>query len=140
MTVNEAPDVHQTDSGAPQPVHSFLSNRDALAGYPMNVNDWERLASLLVGGTTLFVLSRRLFAYLALAGAGAYLVWRGLTGRCYLYETANLDTRTFGSDSGPREEETSKQDTVESRGAEKRDIVEEASWESFPASDPPAFN
>jgi hypothetical protein len=138
MTVKAEPYVHQIDSDAPQPDHGLPQNPNAMTRYPMNVNDWERLASLVVGGTTLFVLSRRLFVYLALAGAGAYLVWRGLTGHCYLYEKANLNTRKLTRDSRPRDD--SVRDRAESRSAEERDIVEEASWESFPASDPPAFN
>jgi hypothetical protein len=38
MNVYEEPYGHQTESGAPQPAHSFLPNRDAMTGYPMNVN------------------------------------------------------------------------------------------------------
>ena len=39
------------------------------------------------------MLSRRLFVYVTLALVSAYLLFRGVTGRCALYTRANINTR-----------------------------------------------
>ena len=57
---------------------------------PMNVGNIERLVSILVGGIGLLLLSRRLFVYVTLALLSAYLLFRGITGRCALYTAPTL--------------------------------------------------
>lgn len=105
----------------------------------MNVNDWERIASLAAGLTGFFLLSRRLLIYLALAALSGYLLYRGLTGFCFVYAKANLSTRS-GNVRDDNSDESTMASVSERWRSQSHDIVEEASWESFPASDPPAFN
>ena len=104
----------------------------------MNVGGIERVASILLGAVGLLAISRRLLVYTGVTLASAYLLYRGVTGYCYLYDQAAIDT----SDSGRVGPRGAKQQKEEARraAAPKRDLdsVEEASWESFPASDPPA--
>jgi hypothetical protein len=121
----------------------------------MNVGNIERLISILAGTVGLLLLSRRLFVYVTLALLSAYLVFRGVTGRCALYTRANINTRGqddfTGSLDGPvsssrsaaaadrlspdQSEDSEIEQWIEHERA--TDPVEQASWESFPASDPP---
>lgn len=123
----------------------------------MNVGNIERTVSILAGAVGLLLLSRRLFVYVSLALISAYAIYRGVTGRCALYARANINTRgqdgllaeaagstrsagssladrigDYGSEQG---EQGEIEKWIERRRAE--DQVEQSSWESFPASDPP---
>lgn len=102
---------------------------------PMNLNDWERIGSILAGALGLFLLSKRLVVYLAMAAASGYLIYRGLTGFCLLYNKANVDTRhaTLSDAVHKYMDNRATQQWME----RPHDPVEEASWQSFPASDPP---
>ena len=123
----------------------------------MNVGNIERTVSILAGAVGLLLLSRRLFVYVSLALISAYAIYRGVTGRCALYTRANINTRgqdgllaeTAGSASsaassladriGDYASEQSEQGEIEKWMERERaqDQVEQSSWESFPASDPP---
>ncbi len=126
----------------------------------MNVGNIERLVSILIGGIGLLMLSRKVFVYVTLAALSAYLLFRGVTGRCALYARANIDTRgqedfvagirdaqmrTTGSSTHVSTPEDrigagDSEDSEIERWMEREravDPVEQASWESFPASDPP---
>jgi hypothetical protein len=128
----------------------------------MNVGNIERLVSLLAGAVGLLLLSRRLFVYVTLALLSAYLVFRGISGRCMLYTRANINTRSGDemtgevTDTMPRMQESNMSnyggstpaDRIDNDASEDSEIqrwmderaldpVEQASWESFPASDPP---
>ena len=119
---------------------------------PMNVGNIERTVSILAGAVGLLLLSRRLFVYVTLALLSAYAIYRGVTGRCALYTRANINTRgqdglLAGSMNNMQNSAASLVNRVEETEATEiekwmeqeraQDQVEQSSWESFPASDPP---
>ena len=102
-----------------------MPNALSSEGSGINVGTAERIGSaalgaLLVGGALL----RPSFGRLILGLGGAALIQRGLSGYCGLYQS--LGVNTAGSDRDRR-------DYI------RDDPVDEASDESFPASDPPSW-
>ena len=84
-----------------------------------NVGPTERWVSMIAGGAlALYGLARRSLGGGALAAFGAGLAYRGMTGHCPLYEAFGIDTAGGRPDDGR---------------------VQEASEDSFPASDAPAW-
>lgn len=69
--------------------HSVLVGR---RGRPVNVGDNERMISAIAGGAlALYGLRRGSLGGLLLAGLGAALGYRALTGHCSLYEKLGID-------------------------------------------------
>lgn len=66
-----------------------------------NVGPTERNASLLGGaGLVLLALTRPSRATIALAMSGGYLIYRGLTGNCLVYEGLGINRTGRGDDEG----------------------------------------
>jgi len=84
-----------------------------------NVGPTERWVSMIAGGAlALYGLARRSVTGGILASLGAGLAYRGITGHCPVYERLGVDT---------------------AGGAITDGRVQEASEDSFPASDAPAW-
>jgi hypothetical protein len=124
-----------------RPAESHQAESSPVANPSLNVHPVERGLSLLIGAMLLFWLGRRLLAVAALAGLAGFLIYRGLRGFCPLYELAQVNTAVarqngaFGQGQSGAMEDPMARDLRHER---QRDLVEEQSWESFPASDPPA--
>lgn len=96
-----------------------------------NVGKEDRWASL-GGGLVLLFLGfwRKSLSSLLLLPAGLYLLYRSLSGHCYLYEMLGISTI---------QETDPFDDTIPPTGVDAYDEVAESSWESFPTSDAPAW-
>ena len=102
-----------------------MPERLSSEGSGINVGTAERVGSAALGALLVGrALLRPSFGRLMLGLGGAALIRRGLSGYCGLYQS--LGVSTAGSDRDRR-------DYVHD------DPVEEASDESFPASDPPSW-
>lgn len=109
---------------------------------PENLGGIERIASLGAGLLLLYWFGRRLVAMAGLVGLALYLLYRGIGGYCPI--TAALIRKQTGApfslhvqDGGTA---TGAENPLERelRRERQRDKIDQRSWESFPASDPPA--
>jgi uncharacterized membrane protein len=76
-----------TQTGGSTSVEEFAQSQRT------NVGETERWVSAIGGGAlAIYGLTRGSFAGVALALAGAGLLYRGTTGHCYAYQAAGIDT------------------------------------------------
>lgn len=110
----------------------------------LNINESERLISLLGGaGAVIYGLTRRSPLSLGFALAGGVLLYRGLTGHCPVFEALGISTASqmeqlqlkMGDQTQSQPASQDRPDTT----IDKDSLVDEVVWESFPASDPPAW-
>lgn len=101
----------------------------------LNVAADERLISMAAGAALLLLgLLRLPLLVAALILSGGYLFYRGFTGHCFGYEWMGINKaakRFMG-------QQTAEVSNVPPPSVARSDTVTETSWESFPASDPPA--
>lgn len=83
-----------TEMRLPRPITDILSNRPAAGAHlPVNIHSWERLGSILLGGgMVLSGLLRGKASGLVMTLLGSGMVYRGMTGHCYLYGALGIDT------------------------------------------------
>lgn len=109
-------------------------SRAPLENPPTNVHDVERALSIVAGGIlALKGLGRDSVGGLLGLVTGAALLHRGITGHCYGYRVMGISTADVSQSHDSA--------AGSSRGPEGRmpNTVDEASDESFPASDAPAW-
>ena len=97
---------------------------------PCNVGSDERWTTFGSGLLMVFLaLWRKSLSSLLLLPAGLYLLYRSVSGHCYVYDYLGISTLRPAE---PDEE-------VPPTGVGPYDEVAESSWESFPTSDAPAW-
>lgn len=104
-----------------------------------NLGTAERLSSLVLGGTSLaaFLNSPDKTRKWPLAAFGAVMLLRGATAYCPVKQAALGSCA--GRETGADLPGAKRAGSPEESWTERKDLVQEASEESFPASDSPSF-
>lgn len=105
----------------------------------VNVNETERAISAAAGAAFVLAgLKRGSLTGAILALTGGALLYRGISGRCQLYEALGISTTGCPVSSAICK--VSEAIAREARAAVEDDTVAQASYDSFPASDPPSYS
>lgn len=112
---------------------------------PGNLGTAERVASIAAGSLIVYWFGRRLLALMGLIALASFLLYRGVGGYCPITAALNRNrdrtsVASHVTDEVPEMPADSKGSTVERelQRERQRDKIDQRSWESFPASDPPA--
>lgn len=107
-------------------------NRKMIIANEINVDEGERWLSAIAGVLLVIVgLGKKSPLGVLLGLAGGYLLYRGASGHCFVYElmgkvpSATVDMLPADAKLPP--------------SVDYGDEVVESSWESFPTSDPPSW-
>lgn len=112
------------------------TSRMATNGKPplVNLDANERLASLVAGLVLgIYALIRLPTSVLLALLGGGYLLYRALSGHCYVYEALGINRAVPAYRPGRPQSDEPLPPGIED------DLVNEAAWQSFPASDPPPW-
>lgn len=84
-----------TATASPRPIRPFVGQTPRHPALAVNVGDKERLFSVLAGSVLgIYGLTRSTLGGVGLAAAGGSLLFRGMTGHCYLYQALGVNTTT----------------------------------------------
>ena len=98
----------------------------------VNVPASERWLSGVAGALLALIgLGRKSVAGITLLAAGAYLLYRAITGHCYIYDFLRARQESESTLLPANEPPPI--------SVKRGDEVTESSWESFPTSDPPSW-
>lgn len=127
------------DDGTTGGIHPDITAPGSLPHPQVNIGNAERIASGAIGAALVAAgLRRGSIGGTLLALAGGALVYRGFSGRCMMYEALGISTAQCPASRAicRMQNEVAR----EGRAAiENDDAVQQASFDSFPASDPPSF-